>query len=495
VNGSPATNYNGLIDDVRVYNRALSPTEIKRLHRIGGTVKINSAAYTGSLQDGLVGAWHFDGEEVSTNSTQMKVSDVSGNGNQGSADTTERPTRAAGKLGQALEFDGSNDYVNITTVPELELEESDFTFSAWIKKTDQVEAGIFGSSNQCGGGYACFYVAIDPDAADDGRWAVYDGNEWREDTTKNYEDNQWHHIAATYNQTTQELKLYEDGINNQNYSGVDTTYTSTDTTVQIGRLGVVGTPFWPYSGLIDDVRIYDRALTPDEIQRLYQIGGTFKVNTINPENDLNRSESGLVGHWTFDGPDDLMGGPSFGYLTAADRSGNGNKGVQNTAANIPKPIAGIRGQALEFGADDVVQTGGGDLDTTWTASMWVRPTARHNAAAMLLNSGSYSIRLEQDGTDNVGFTVSGVADYTFNYAAPLNTWTHLVFTGIVNQTKLYVNGNLQETIAQDGGLPVTYIGGTVGADRSIRGKLDDVRIYNRALTEKEIKTLYKMVPQ
>src|SRR2546421_2174813 len=44
----------------------------------------------------------------------------------------------------------------------------------------------------------------------------------------------------------------------------------------------------------------------------------------------------------------------------------------------------------------------------------------------------------------VGFTKWGVADYSFNYIAPLGEWVHLVFVGTTTNTQLYVNGGLQD---------------------------------------------------
>jgi hypothetical protein len=59
----------GLIDGVRIYNRALSPDEIKRLYIIGAAGKLGVAANNDSLAKGLVGYWNFDGKDMAGNST------------------------------------------------------------------------------------------------------------------------------------------------------------------------------------------------------------------------------------------------------------------------------------------------------------------------------------------------------------------------------------------------------------------------------------------
>jgi hypothetical protein len=70
---------------------------------------INAPKYLG-LHQGLVGFWNFDGPSVSG----VHAYDMSGNGNRG---TLTGPTRTIGKLGQALQFDGVNDYVDLEPLP------------------------------------------------------------------------------------------------------------------------------------------------------------------------------------------------------------------------------------------------------------------------------------------------------------------------------------------------------------------------------------------
>src|SRR3989344_4887967 len=108
--GGSSTAFNGSIDDVRVYSRALSAGEITQLYNLGAATKI-SATSKGlpgvGLNNGLVGHWTFDGPKMLSN---VADSCISGNTgylvHSGSGTTT-----TAGKLGQALSFDGVDDYV------------------------------------------------------------------------------------------------------------------------------------------------------------------------------------------------------------------------------------------------------------------------------------------------------------------------------------------------------------------------------------------------
>jgi hypothetical protein len=96
----------GLLDDIRIYNRALSADEVKCLYKIGATAKLGLAAANDSLAKGLVGWWNFDGNTISG----TRVFDASGTGNYGTM--TNGPTLVNGKLGQAMQFYGVNDYVD-----------------------------------------------------------------------------------------------------------------------------------------------------------------------------------------------------------------------------------------------------------------------------------------------------------------------------------------------------------------------------------------------
>ena len=97
-----------------------------------------------------------------------------------------------------------------------------------------------------------------------------------------------------------------------------------------------------------------------------------------------------------------------------------------------------------------------------------------------------ALKLEQFGTAGrrVGFTRFGVADYAFNYSAPVNTWTHLAFVGTSGSTTLYVNGLASGTIAAGIPLPMQRLGDPTG-DR-LKGLVDELLIFNRALSPVEI---------
>jgi hypothetical protein len=150
--------FNGKIDDVRIYNRALSADEIKRLYNIGATAKLGVTANNDSLAEGLVGWWNFDGKTVSG----TRVFDASGTGNYGTM--TNGPTVTEGKLGQGMAFDGGDDFVRINDAASLQIT-NNFTIALWFKSdnTSQSQKYIYTKNIAGGGGfqYALIYEYVD----------------------------------------------------------------------------------------------------------------------------------------------------------------------------------------------------------------------------------------------------------------------------------------------------------------------------------------------
>jgi len=148
----------------------------------------------------------------------------------------------------------------------------------------------------------------------------------------------------------------------------------------------------------------------------------------------------------------------------------------------------LAGAALSFdGAAAYVSVGASPLTTPWTAEFWVNRQDAPNYSASLLGDASTALKLEQfNFSRKVGFTQFGVADYTFNYSAPVGAWVHLAFVSDTT-TRLYVNGVLQDTIAATIPLPLGQIGyDSSGYAEYVKGILDEVRVWNVARTQAQI---------
>jgi hypothetical protein len=198
----------------------------------------------------------------------------------------------------------------------------------------------------------------------------------------------------------------------------------------------------------------------------------------------------LVGAWSFD--------ESSGS-TVSDSSGHGNDG---TITGAQRTSVGVAGGALAFdGTDDRVEipdSASLDLSEGMTVEGWVRPN--------VLAGGARPLAVKEDDDDeplwgldaaNTGGLPSGQAftdvarsAHGSTKVAPVPTWTHLATTYDGTQIRLYLNGRLVGSAAQRGPLATgpgpLRIGAGAWGER-FDGLIDEVRVYDRALTAGEIR--------
>jgi hypothetical protein len=198
---------------------------------------------------------------------------------------------------------------------------------------------------------------------------------------------------------------------------------------------------------------------------------------------------GLVAAYAFDETVGLVG---------ADASGNANTG---TLINGPVWTTGKNGGALQFdGVDDRVRVNDADVldvSTAATFEVWVYPTAPLSGWRTILQkeADAYIFAANSDwGRPSSGGTFNGVCCNAVHAptALQVNTWTHLAASYDGAQILLYVNGvqvaARNETGRYEQNLNPLWIGGNALYGEHFQGKLDDIRIYNRALTPAEIQT-------
>jgi len=208
---------------------------------------------TVNAQDkGLVGYWKLDDEGTGT------VLDYSGNDHHGTINGS--PQFVPGLFGQAMEFTGDPDYVNIGGYKGL-LDGHAFTITAWIKTAGNGE--IVGWGNNSGTERVEFRVS-------EYRLRVEHGSGNRQGDTV-VSDNQWHHVALTVEENSTisypQVKLYVDGEDDTRTGTSSNAFNIVENfDVAIARR-YNNANRW-FIGLMDEVRIYDRALSAEEIQNL-----------------------------------------------------------------------------------------------------------------------------------------------------------------------------------------------------------------------------------
>lgn len=413
------------------------------------------------LANGLVGHWTFDGPAVNSD----QALDMSASGNNG---TIAGATVASGKLGQGMNFDGINDYVSVPDSDSLDLTTS-FTLAAWIMpNVTGSDDGILIKSSDTNGSLGPYKFGIFAGNLYFGMNGGYSAV-----STPFTAVNSWSHVVAKYDGSF--AKLYINGTE------VASSPYSTNPSPSIGelRIGDWSASDRIWSGKLDDVRIYNRALSAQEIGLLHKTGQTELQSA------FGTNEGGLAAHWTFDAAD--ISGASL-----TDKSGSGNHGT------ISGAIAGLGklGQGLEFdGVDDYVSFADPITAFPKSVSYWVRPSTFSDGVhfGIYMPEGNWMAGGFYNGEYTTSITATGAPANAFS----LNEWNHVTIIQPDAATILvYVNGAEVTGSVSDGfgtGSASTLgrrFGGPYSA-RFFAGRLDDFRIYDKVLSAEEITRLYK----
>ncbi|MDC0920975.1 immunoglobulin domain-containing protein [Opitutales bacterium] len=212
--------------------------------------------------------------------------------------------------------------------------------------------------------------------------------------------------------------------------------------------------------------------------------------------------NGLVGWWKFDETNGTL---------AIDSSVNGYHG---NLFNGPTWSTGKIGGALSFdGVDDRVNlphnTLNGQIDVT--VSFWFlesqNNTDHHHfiSAASTTQSNRFLLGVNSDGEFNYNDNDSSdIKRIVYQYSESLTNWSHIVLTRSISGAKLFIEGSLKTNesfanthfnIAQNGlwiGGDQDSVGGGWSTTQQLNGLLDDLRIYDRALSAAEVKALYNL---
>ncbi len=278
--------WSGYIDDIRVYSRALTLSEIQKIYHGGALVlgSVPNGRYAVAttppkiLTSGLVGHWTFDGNKINWGANT--VTDSSGNGNTGTINNMSTTTSPAqGRIGQALSFDGVNDYVQtISPVDFGGTKIISLSFWAKIDSYTNDGASTIELSTIYNNNDGAFRVALDgvlgtPLAG------IQDGTTGSPSFRSESFPTQpsagvWHHYVIILDNSTAtgDVIAYLDGVLQSLSLGINTKNQSsafkTDTLYLMSR---AGTSLFE-NGSLDDLRIYNRALSATEVSKLYGIG-------------------------------------------------------------------------------------------------------------------------------------------------------------------------------------------------------------------------------
>jgi len=477
---------NGSLDQVQVYSLALGASQIQTL----------------STGDSLAAHWTFDEGSGGT------AGDSSGNNYSGTL--TSGLAWAPGFMGNALSFDGVNDYLNLGTNLGVLQDVNAASVTAWIKPTSTMAPNTFRelvsiSVNNGSTPTDVSRVALALQG-DGSAGALFFGarstdTEAQKNLTfsANLQPNQWYHVAGVVDYAKGTLAIYLNGLlvasSSATFAQPHTPNTVT-TNAALGSQDSGGSNF--YQGLMDEVRIYSRPLCACDVQNL-------------------AGKDGLRGYWKAD---------EGSGTTAADSSGNGITGTLRNGVSWAVP--GQVGDALSFDGVNGTLDLGSNLNILQnvpaaTLVCWVKPAAAiptgsyQDLISISVNASSRTdtsravLSIQGNGSGGNAF-VGGRSTDTESQKILVDTtnltpgtWVHLAATIDFQNNKLqiFVNGALKSssTVAFAQALSANTVStdAALGSQDSgdgnfLNGLLDEVRVYCRVLSTAEIGSLASVVP-
>ena len=198
---------------------------------------------------GLVGWWPFNGN----------ANDESGNGNNGTINggvtlTTDR----FNNLNSAYSFDGNADYINCGNTPSVNMTGS-LTISAWLYASDLTDARGVVTKSPIGNSYALVV----------GAYNISNLNFLGLNTGYLVPTFSWVHVVSVFDATSQTIRLYNNGVLYGTQSVPFNSIGTSSDNLCLGTHRPTFTPNWSWSGTLDDIGIWNRALNQQEIAYLY----------------------------------------------------------------------------------------------------------------------------------------------------------------------------------------------------------------------------------
>lgn len=511
--------FDGTFDDVKIYDYQLSDGEVEVLAGVAppgitpaigldiGTLGTTSDGKTpsddaargycppGSTHSACapIGAWNFEERSGTT------VSDSSANSATytGTWNGTGTKRWVAGKYGAAVNFNGTDDYLDFGDIEDR----TNGTVTFWVRPDTAITSGftstvgLWGKYNNNDNQYYLAFQGSDYSGGVGSAGnlifkAERSGSAYMASSINSWDANTWYHIALTWNGT--KTDLYVDGV----LEDTDTFSKPLDGT-DIERIGAAvfeqfnvddGTASTTryFDGSIDSFRVYNYAMDPAQVAW-----------------DMNRGAP--TGHWKMDE------GDGTGTEAVHDASGNAYHGSTQGSMTNADWVAGKYNGALDFdGTDDYVDMGDVSIvdgATEMSVCAWINydPVSVSDAAIVgEYNNGAsgWTMFVDQtgsafSGSNILSFSVSPLSGTSGQVEASDNSitsgeWQHFcgVFKG-GSYLRIYKDGvlNAENTTSIVTAVDSTTTPLRIGSWDISRfdGKIDDVRIYPYALTDIQVR--------
>ncbi len=446
--------FGGGIADVRIYNRALSEGEINELAQDAASAQVGQTFSTGGT--GLLAHYTL----ANSTAPQGPVgSSLSAAGSGGSLITGKD-----GAPNGAFYYDGGG-YHFTNAYAGLPVGNAPRTHCGWVRPANKIATGQY---------FTLLQYGLNGTNQKSGLWLrdnagvkklVNGGGGNDHEATFNFPINTWIHVCNTYDGTNSSLYANGQLLDTASYPAWNT---------QAGALGLgrdLPTAGFLTGGLAD-IRIYDNALTANQIRQLatqVPAGLVLRIDTNGDFNDVSGFGNSLVSN--------------PGTLVA------GRRGIASTAYRFVAPQ-----QAQIAHAAEIMQ----QTDITW--SFWMKSPDMSSVVGQILgkyvvtpNSG-WVIKYDQVNYAH-GWTVGTAGNGAFSNSHPVpsnNVWNHYAYVRSGAGLTIYINGVSYSNITAGNGTAI--IPNTVDLNIGLNAgsgdvSLQDVRIYNRALSTSEVQAL------
>jgi hypothetical protein len=444
----------GKLDQVRIFNKALSSSEVTTLYgevACEYTCTTDTNGFPASASSNLVAYYKLDND--ATDGT-------------GSYDgTASNVTFDGGRYGASAVFNGSSSKINSTAGLSGN---PVFSISFWINPTSTGTPIMFGNNSN---GQAFLTFINSSYKLNFGRWGDSLG-----DSTASVPQNTWTHIAIANNAGN--VQLYINGVADLSFS---TTYSIANTNFYIGAAST--TQY--FDGQLDQVRIYDKALSSTEVSSLYEDEHQcyITVDSTDPFGD-----SSNIALYKFEN-------------NANDSIGGYNGTVSGTVSYSTDSVVGA--YSVEFSSGHINTGHSFNLaNNSFSFSFWVANSATGSTNSYFISTDDPAVypdsenkvliigRRDSSGKLAFAFYLNDLDSATLMTTD--GTWQHWVCTydASTNARKIYLNGSLDASDTASADFQGT---GNVEFGYGIYqayGKLDQVRIFNRVLNGDEIWKLY-----
>ena len=439
-----------------------------------------AAAQPAWINDGLVAYYPFDGDSK----------DASGNGQNLSNSNVSYIMDRFGVASSASFYSGNDSHSSAT----LAFPVKEKTFTGWVllDNTQQKGGGAFGIEEAPIIGQAFDSVVYNERSQG---WRFGSDNNVRGSDSGVFGDNtNWHHIVATYKEN--EFKMYMDGGIIDLTTAYKTKEFRENSTIRIGMRHSTGGGNIFLTAAIDDVRLYNRALSATEVAQLYEYESTPPT----PKPIEEWIDDGLVAYYPFDGD-------------ASDESANDNNG-NVVGAELGQDRFGQKASSFSFDGDDYVELPNSDsLSITvdsFTVSSWAKAESDFGRILAIKTGGNYPSKVislenyDDNFSGKYAFYVRGPTQSNSRIAVNpekhvLGLWQHIVASKDQknNLITIWVDGKIVDQTDFEGDTSIDsnwFIGakpnGGDGEKDYWKGQLDDIRFYNRALSATEVAQLY-----